>query len=842
MIKLDKHYNFIIFMPKKIYTEIKANEKQTLSEHLELVTNEGLKILNTTNNYLEDFYNSNFDTIDIDFEELSKDVYIFTALLHDFGKHTKAFQKRLNKRSNDISVEEYHNFWYLYTPYLFNIFFPLKYPNINPIFVNILAYISCIVIHSHHFNLSDGGLDKSIWDWNKSWVFSGDYKIDKNKEISLEKYVNEILPLILDKEIIYEVYNNIPSLKEIGSFLATSGYKISWIEEKKSIMSINSNDVKKLLFKNYSIENIKKSEKLYLYLVFILFPTLIFADKKVSSWLAGEEIDKNSYNINNYYTQKYANSKIGINNLRDINYKKTNELFKKHTQFYLIDAPTWIWKSWSLFNLGNRILEEEKKKKLIYLAPFVSILEQNYKEIKEGLEYIKERNLPENSPTLSKINYLTSKSFELENGEISPQSRFHLQTYNSKYIFTTFVNFFWSLYSGVNRESLKVPTILQDAVIIIDEIQDFSEDKLFFLKILLDELYTNFNSIVVFASATIPHYLEKKLPENTRVYKFWEEKVPGTEIYFNRQLYKKIVTKENKDLLSRIWKDDKNILFINFAIKDSRALIEELGFSSFLKPWEIENNFRYFILNTEDSCAYEREQVIKKIKEKPEGITTYVFATALIKAGVDIDMDIAFIESSFNLLDITQIGGRVNRSNKKIEKGKVFIYDYKRKENYNKEESLILIETHNILKKYPSFSEYDLYTKILPEFKSLLIEGDLDYLRYMQIFDFAHISKVSKFIEDSNDIRILKDPNKFVLLKDNEKIEIYNFYKKIKKLLENNTSKVFEETLEVKWKKYNLYYFLVNRKIMAGMNKEDIEKKGIIFENGNSYLSENLIF
>jgi len=96
---------------------------------------------------------------------------------------------------------------------------------------------------------------------------------------------------------------------------------------------------------------------------------------------------------------------------------------------------------------------DKKINKVIYIAPFVSILDQNSNVIKED---ILNKTDELNDLTFSKINYLTKKRYvthtkynnidNIENEHFSYLEKYMLKSLNSKYVFTTFVNIFNSLF------------------------------------------------------------------------------------------------------------------------------------------------------------------------------------------------------------------------------------------------------------------------------------------------------------------------------------------------------------------------------------------------------------
>jgi CRISPR/Cas system-associated endonuclease/helicase Cas3 len=136
--------------------------------------------------------------------------------------------------------------------------------------------------------------------------------------------------------------------------------------------------------------------------------------------------------------------------------------------------------------------------------------------------------------------------------------------------------------------------LLNNSILIIDEIQDFNKENLYFLKFFLEQIVPNHNIKIILSSATLPKFIYDELKEedyffynyynNTNDIKLENEK------YFNR-IKLELLTESKIDILHDIndisyninnetlydlidkkIRNNKRILFINHTIDASEKL------------------------------------------------------------------------------------------------------------------------------------------------------------------------------------------------------------------------------------------------------------------------------
>jgi CRISPR-associated endonuclease/helicase Cas3 len=400
----------------------------------------------------------------------------------------------------------------------------------------------------------------------------------------------------------------------------------------------------------------------YLLLNF-LYSLLIDADKSgVVLQEKGYFIRQNlSYDAVDAYKRRQKWEALEINLLRENAYE---EAVKKEIDLdrhiYLLNLPTGMGKTLTSFAFALRLREKMEKERgikprIIYCAPFLSIIEQNFAVIGEVLR-------SDESTILLKHHHLSDLFYKTRE-EIAEEekARILIEGWNSEVIVTTFVQLFHTLISNRNS-SLRKFHRLANSIIILDEVQSIPHSYWKLVREVLLYLAEKFDAYILLSTATAPLIFERR------------ESLPlvNSEQYFPK--------------LNRI--------ALIPDIKEKKVL------SKFLNELSIEKGNKYlFIFNT-ISCAREFcELLMKKVKRSEltflsthitpkqreerirgirEGKYRIVVSTQLVEAGVDIDFDVVYRD--FAPLDcLIQSAGRCNRNARK--RGVVFVVKLVREDN-----------------------------------------------------------------------------------------------------------------------------------------------------------------
>ena len=246
-------------------------------------------------------------------------------------------------------------------------------------------------------------------------------------------------------------------------------------------------------------------------------------------------------------------------------------------------------------------------------------------------------------------------------------------------IVTTFIQFFHSLISNRNKSLRKFHNII-NSIIILDEIQAIPYKYWHLLNKILKYLCYEFNSWIIFLTATQPLIFSQK--ETSPLIKNREKYFS----FFNRYSYKFNLNPVEWDTFKeRVFEElntaEKNTLIILNTIQTVKELYSFLKekFASILKNHICDDigliEFENLILGnlTTHIIPKHRLMRINKLKENlmKKKKKVILITTQLIEAGVDISFEVLYRDMA-PLDCIIQSAGRCNR-NQEIDKGKVEI-------------------------------------------------------------------------------------------------------------------------------------------------------------------------
>ncbi|MCF8011168.1 MAG: CRISPR-associated helicase Cas3' [Clostridiales bacterium] len=308
---------------------------------------------------------------------------------------------------------------------------------------------------------------------------------------------------------------------------------------------------------------------------------------------------------------------------------------------FTLTVPTGGGKTLSSLSFALRHAVKHGKKRVIYVIPYTSIIEQNAAVFKKvlGEESVLEHH--------SNFSYLREDMVESEAEyilDINEKLKLAAENWDIPLVVTTNIQFFESLFGARSSKCRKIHNIA-NSVIIIDEAQMITTG---FLKPCLNavmELVANYKATVVLCTATQPA-IKKFLPESIapveiinepqNLYKaFKRVKVNNMGQVYDNELVEKLV-------------NHRQVLCIVNSKKHARILYDRI---------QGEGTFH---LSTR-MCPVHRTAVLDAVKERlKSGKICRVISTQLIEAGVDIDFPVVY-RSMAGIDSIAQSAGRCNR-------------------------------------------------------------------------------------------------------------------------------------------------------------------------------------
>lgn len=459
---------------------------------------------------------------------------------------------------------------------------------------------------------------------------------------------------------------------------------------------------------------------------------------------------------------KNREAKKEINQLRTEMALESLENFQEG-KISLLEAPTGSGKTKASLLLA----EKSMSNKLIYIAPFNTIANQTYKELSNMFEPI----------DLGLINSLN----EINCNETSAIDSYNEYYYlNSPIIVTSSVEFFNILYSTKKKDLLKFYTLV-DSTIIIDEIQAFNIKTWKNFCKDMDLLTKIFDINFIIMSATLPKF-ESFLKNYNYLIKD-SSKYFKSPYFLGRVDISKIDIKTLDDL--------KDLILLEYG-KKGKILIEFINKKMANKFYKLilEENIKVDLI-TGDTLNKEKDRLISETKDK--NYSGILIGTQIIEAGIDIDFDIGFKDSSI-LESEEQFLGRVNRNNLK-KNSKVYFFNmykadliYRNDIRSTNEFTIEQPEIFNFLRE-KSFGIY--YSKVLKK-----LDEEREFEEY---YDFKKKELTMELIvKDTVSLFILNNENKF-LIEEYKVIsldKILNYYEKSIRL-KNLRAKIYDNSINV---------------------------------------------
>jgi CRISPR-associated endonuclease/helicase Cas3 len=354
--------------------------------------------------------------------------------------------------------------------------------------------------------------------------------------------------------------------------------------------------------------------------------------------------------------QRYDYPQNEINKKRTETLKTCVEKANCDQGFFTLTIPTGGGKTETSMAFALNHAVKHGLKRVIYVIPFTSIIEQNAKKFEE---YLGEDNVLEHHSNFDwkKGNKTGSEeAADDETRETLDKLKLAAENWDIPIVVTTNVQFFESLYANKSSRCRKLHNIAR-SVIVFDEVQMLPREYLDPCMLAVKELVTNYGVSAVFCTATQPA-LHQRLPNVT-----FTELAPDPQALFN--FYKRVQVKNigrttDFDLVEKI-NAYKQVLCIVNTRRHAKGLFDQL---------EADGSFHLSTL----MCPTHRKVVLEDIRGRLKANEPCrVISTQVMEAGIDVDFPVGF-RALAGLDSIIQAAGRVNREMKQ-DLGDVYVFD-----------------------------------------------------------------------------------------------------------------------------------------------------------------------
>lgn len=310
--------------------------------------------------------------------------------------------------------------------------------------------------------------------------------------------------------------------------------------------------------------------------------------------------------------------------------------------FFSLTVPTGGGKTLSSMAFALAHARRHDLRRVIVVAPFTSIIEQNADVYREALG---EKNVVEqHSAVEDPVDGRSSVN--------AIRRRLAAENWDAPVVVTTAVQFFESLLSNDASRCRKLHNVV-GTVIVVDEAQTIPTDFLVCLLDVLRELVRGYGCSVVLSTATQPA-LRRRAGFEYGIENMREIISAPDEL---AQALRRVAIDwpapgaapiPFADLAATIARHPR-VLAVVHLTADARTLAEQLPPDS-----------RYHLSTR--MCAAHRAQVLRGIREALKcGSTCRVVSTQLIEAGVDVDFPVVF-RAMAGLDSVAQAAGRCNRN------------------------------------------------------------------------------------------------------------------------------------------------------------------------------------
>lgn len=450
-----------------------------------------------------------------------------------------------------------------------------------------------------------------------------------------------------------------------------------------------------------------------------------------TNWTDGPQHAQYSSNIDQFCDEKrdHPLSKVRMSAQKEIMQQLKED---PNQMFYTLDMPTGYGKTITALKMATWLGTKQGYRKIIYVAPYLSILEQTSLTIQDAM---KERALEYHSLAI----------LDVEDKQRAEENQLAMEAWAHSIVCTSF-NQFWKALFPIRAQDVLRRVFLKDSVVIVDEPQIFNPEVWNLFLCGLESLSDLFNLKVVFLSATMPpfSYGLSKEPKTLQV-----KAPPGYDRY-NLE----IIEEKDERSLAKFLKEKKyssQAAILN-TIEDAYRVYEKIS--------KDETNKDNFYLLHGLMTPLHKKVIIEKIKLALSNIEhseypLYVISTQVLEAGVDLSFQ--HVARALSILpSIVQAAGRVNRHNEGTNKGVISVFSFKRlgekdTRSYIYPKNLQKITDHILFERY-SWTETELTALVQKYYKEMFsqntYEGILVSIKDAYEGDWEQIAQFNPLGED----------------------------------------------------------------------------------------------
>lgn len=455
-------------------------------------------------------------------------------------------------------------------------------------------------------------------------------------------------------------------------------------------------------------------------------------------------------------THDTKEEKKDINVLRNQMFIEAEKILleNKEKDIFFLEAPTGAGKSNMAINCSLKLLEEHRKR-LIYVYPYNTLVEQNFQSMEQifGRDDISQKIAVLNSITPIKTD---KKQEEEEDSELFYQKALlDRQFWNYPIVLTTHVNLFETMFSCEKEQACSFYQ-LSGSVVVLDEIQSYKNTLWTEIMMFLQVFSKLLNMKILIMSATLPN-LDCLTGETESV----QYLIKNRDFYFEDARFKNRVKISYELLQEKIECDTLERHICAHTKNNKKILVEFIRKETAERVYREMKELTAGDKNIEVLCMMgddnqlSRERILNILSENNLSKSIILIATQVVEAGIDIDMDIGYKDIS-KLDSEEQFMGRINRNFRRD--GMVYFFDldeaskiYHQDFRISNPHYTLKEETMQQILKEKKFGAY--YQMVLQDLKTIwndrLNENGLEaFLNAIGDLNFGAVQERMKLIEE----------------------------------------------------------------------------------------------
>ena len=345
-----------------------------------------------------------------------------------------------------------------------------------------------------------------------------------------------------------------------------------------------------------------------------------------------------------------------VNVLRQhiLTHARKQALKPRESGLYSLTVPTGGGKTLTSLAFGLDHAVHHQLRRVIYVIPFTSIIEQTADVFRQAMGEHKDAVLEHHSAfDRDKLPEEIKTASKPRQADYRDKLRLAMESWDAPIVVTTAVQFFDALFSDRTTQCRKLHNIA-GSVIVLDEAQTLPLKLLRPIMASIDELALNYGCSVVLCTATQPAL--KNSDEFHNGFSKVQEIAPNPQELFeklHRTHVQALGVQSDEQLVSHLRSHTQVLMIVNNR-RHARELFDA-----------IENEDGAYHLST-SMCAQHRSQKLSEILQRlNDGLACRLVATSLIEAGVDVDFPTVY-RAEAGLDSIAQAAGRCNREGRRL--------------------------------------------------------------------------------------------------------------------------------------------------------------------------------